>query len=314
MDKIHIRHQIINNCNYRCPICSYEGEEIPEIMGGCGMNKTLLSDENVISLMEEVVNIVGSNNISYAITGGEPTLRKDLLIKMVKRLNDLDIEDIWLNTNGFLLNSEYLDELKDAGLKHVKITISSMDFLKYAKAIGYQGNISWAKKALKKVLYNTDCCIENGLKVDINIPLQERINDSYEDLEPYFNFSKRGVLVKVLVLEPSGWKGFPKRENYIPPIDVHDFLKSMGGKKISDFDFSRGGLYEFDTGNNEKVTIAGIYFCSPADAKNHPYAGRSFLVTSDGQIKKGMWGDEGKTKLKIEHTTVLERQLRSILN
>ena len=65
------------------------------------------------------------------LTGGEPLLRKDLL-PLIQNLNSLGVEQIGMTTNGVTL-SKQLDELVDAGLTHVNLSLDSLHADKFSK-------------------------------------------------------------------------------------------------------------------------------------------------------------------------------------
>jgi cyclic pyranopterin phosphate synthase len=98
------------------------------------------------------------------ITGGEPLLRNGLS-GFIKMINDYKSGlDIALTTNGYLLN-EVAQDLKDAGLKRINV---SLDTLKNDVAHKIAG-----KDVLKKVKEGIDKAREVGLGVKINnVPLK----------------------------------------------------------------------------------------------------------------------------------------------
>jgi pyruvate-formate lyase-activating enzyme len=60
------------------------------------------------------------------ITGGEPTLDKDFLRDLVLNLKmRVGVKHITLSTNGFLLDREFVKDLKDLGLNEVKLDLKA---------------------------------------------------------------------------------------------------------------------------------------------------------------------------------------------
>jgi len=59
------------------------------------------------------------------LTGGEPLVRKDLpeLVRMLRAVDGID--DIALSTNGVLLG-EMADELREAGVNRVNLSLDSL--------------------------------------------------------------------------------------------------------------------------------------------------------------------------------------------
>ena len=100
-----------HGCNYRCPFCHNASLVVSQ-------NSEHISEDEVIGFLEKRKGLLDG----VAITGGEPTLQKDLkdFIKKVKSLGYL----VKLDTNGS--NPEILEELIDEGLlDYVAVDIKS---------------------------------------------------------------------------------------------------------------------------------------------------------------------------------------------
>jgi GTP 3',8-cyclase len=113
----YLRISVIDNCNLRCVYCMpLQGLQFlpkPE----------LLSAEEI----ERVVRAALDAGFSkFRLTGGEPTLRADLL-EIVERLAHLPgVRDLALTTNALLL-PKLARPLKDAGLKRINVHLDSLD-------------------------------------------------------------------------------------------------------------------------------------------------------------------------------------------
>lgn len=76
--------------------------------------------------VDGLINWVEKSNRAYngttlleeaVITGGEPTLNRDFLMDLVLNLKiRIEVKHITLSTNGYLLDREYVMELKEAGI------------------------------------------------------------------------------------------------------------------------------------------------------------------------------------------------------
>lgn len=97
--------QLTKSCNQRCRMCnSYKLD-----------NKNEMKKNEVFKVIEQVCNMYDIKNI--ACTGGEPTLRKDILeiIKYAKLFS----QRVSLTTNGSYIKSEKdLDALIDNGINN----------------------------------------------------------------------------------------------------------------------------------------------------------------------------------------------------
>jgi cyclic pyranopterin phosphate synthase len=86
-------------------------------------NRELLNAEELEKIVRAAVE-VGFNKVR--LTGGEPTLRQDL-VEIVRRFCQIDgVEQVVMTTNGYRL-PHIAEQLVDAGLKRVNIHIDSLD-------------------------------------------------------------------------------------------------------------------------------------------------------------------------------------------
>lgn len=119
----YLRISVTDRCNLKCTYC------IPE---GCEKHlnhEDILSFEEIVEVTKVAVNY-GVNKVR--ITGGEPLVRKDILI-LVKMLSEIKgIKDLSMTTNGILL-SKMAQGLKMAGLQRVNISLDAIDADKYFK-------------------------------------------------------------------------------------------------------------------------------------------------------------------------------------
>jgi radical SAM protein with 4Fe4S-binding SPASM domain len=121
----------------------------------------------------KILNILWSIGIPHIVfTGGEPTLRQDLPELISHAEHNGQISGI--NTNGRrLADRKYLDELVDAGLDHVQITLESHDPIIHDNMVNNHGSwkqtVAGIQNALETPLYvmtNTTMLTTNasGLK------------------------------------------------------------------------------------------------------------------------------------------------------
>ena len=112
----YMRISVTDRCNLRCRYCMPHGIQ-------CISRWDILSLEELEAIAVCAARL-GIRNIK--VTGGEPLVRKDCtqLIRRLKRVPG--IEKVTLTTNGVLLET-YMDELLDAGLDAVNISLDTLD-------------------------------------------------------------------------------------------------------------------------------------------------------------------------------------------
>lgn len=110
------------------------------------------------------------------LTGGEPSLRSDL-IDIIGDLKNIGIETVALTTNGYKL-AEIADDLIDAGLDAINISIDSLDKSNFQRITGHN--------RFDEIIEITKSLKVRGLKaVKVNCVLLKDINhhEIYDFLE-----------------------------------------------------------------------------------------------------------------------------------
>jgi len=111
-----LRISVIDRCNFRCQYCM-PAEGLPWLE-----RADLLTFEEI----ERIVQIMAPMGVDEVrLTGGEPTVRKDLakLVGMLKGVEEL--EEISLTTNGYLLE-RHAEALVKAGVDRFNVSIDSL--------------------------------------------------------------------------------------------------------------------------------------------------------------------------------------------
>ena len=112
---------IENKCNAACFYCVYGL--------GPNINKNIDLDSKTRTL-KDIIEYIRINNLEgLSITGGEPLLKYNYLLKSIKTIKET-FKDIymWLYTNGILLTEEKIILLKKAGLDEIRIDIAAVNY------------------------------------------------------------------------------------------------------------------------------------------------------------------------------------------
>jgi len=112
----YLRISVTDKCNLRCVYCMPE-HGLPWLR-----KADLLSYEEIAAIVR---CMAGMGLRRVRLTGGEPLVRQDLpvLVRMLKSIPGID--DIALSTNAVLL-SDCADELRDAGVNRINISLDSL--------------------------------------------------------------------------------------------------------------------------------------------------------------------------------------------
>ena len=112
----YLRISLTDHCNLRCVYC------MPEDMTFLP-NSELMQDEEVLTLLQLFTSL-GFDKIR--LTGGEPTIRGNIVNLVRKIANTEGVNSLSMTTNGVLLSKLALP-LKGAGLQRVNISLDTLD-------------------------------------------------------------------------------------------------------------------------------------------------------------------------------------------
>jgi cyclic pyranopterin phosphate synthase len=116
----YLRVSLTDKCNLRCVYC------MPEQMV-FRPNEELLDDEELFAVLR-ATSLLGFDK--YRLTGGEPTVRPNL-VGIVHEIAHLPgVREIAMTTNGLRLAS-LAEPLKRAGLQRVNVSLDSLDEVKF---------------------------------------------------------------------------------------------------------------------------------------------------------------------------------------
>lgn len=131
----YLRISLIDRCNFRCHYCMPEGAELDYIL-----RQQLLTDEELLTLIQEVFIPVGFTR--FRLTGGEPLLRPRV-VELVRAIASLpQTQDLSMTTNAFLL-ARMAQDLYDAGLRRINISLDSLDPDTFDSIVGNRGRSRW---------------------------------------------------------------------------------------------------------------------------------------------------------------------------
>lgn len=157
----YLRISVTDRCNLRCTYC----------MPAEGIQ--LIRHEDILSFDEitEVARIAVEMGVrKVRITGGEPLVRKGIvnLVKMIAEIPGVD--DLSMTTNGILL-AQFAEQLKEAGLHRINVSLDTLDPEKYS-LITRGGNVDDVLSGLMKAA-------ETGFSpIKINCVTGEMTDDS----------------------------------------------------------------------------------------------------------------------------------------
>jgi GTP 3',8-cyclase len=131
----YLRISLIDRCNFRCQYCMPEGAELEYLQ-----RQAVLSNAELLLLLQEVLIPVGFTR--FRLTGGEPLLRHDV-VDLVRAIASFpETQDLSMTTNGFRL-AELAQDLHEAGLRRINISLDSLQPETFDRIIGHKGRSRW---------------------------------------------------------------------------------------------------------------------------------------------------------------------------
>lgn len=181
----YLRISLTDNCNLRCIYCMEEKQS--DFL----KSEDKLTNDEIYKIVKESAKL-GIKKIRF--TGGEPLVRKDI-VELMDKVNNIEgISEIYLTTNGILLE-EKIQELAKAGLKGVNISLDSLKEETFNKLTRLG--------ELKKVLSAIDKCLALGIKVKLNTVMIDGINN--DEILDFIKLTiEKPVDVRFIELMPIG--------------------------------------------------------------------------------------------------------------
>lgn len=158
----YLRISLTDRCNLRCVYC------MPVNMT-FRPRAELLQDAELYQLLPIFAKLLGFNK--FRLTGGEPTLRENI-VEVVRFIADLpDAPEVAMTTNGVLLG-QLAAPLAAAGLRRVNISIDTLNPEKF------QQITRWGK--LDDVWRGMRAAADAGLRVKLNAVVVRGFNDQQD--------------------------------------------------------------------------------------------------------------------------------------
>ena len=189
--RVAVRHSVTEASNLY-----YPGQRAESAPLWRGMGRT-----EHVDVAHALVQSVGTGLESYALGGGEPTLNRPALLELVHYLASAAVRSFWLETNATRISGPLLEDLREAGLRQMRIHAPARDARTYARAFGIAERD--AAEHLARVEATVDTAIEVGIYVAVDVPVLRGINDDADTLLGFAPWYDRGLPLTLVQLEHS---------------------------------------------------------------------------------------------------------------
>lgn len=221
----YLRISVTERCNLRCVYCMPE-EGVP-----LSPNKELLTTPEIVMLSSIFVS---QGVTKIRLTGGEPTVRRDILPLMhqIGNLRSQGLKELCLTTNGISLHRK-LDSMVEAGLTGVNLSLDTLD--------PWQFQIMTRRKGFDAVLKSMNRILEMNklgarIKLKVNCVVMRGVND--REILPFVEMTKdNDIEIRFIEYMPFDGNKWNKQKmlSYIEMLDMirqkHPTLQKVQDEK-----------------------------------------------------------------------------------
>ncbi|HTM90769.1 MAG TPA: GTP 3',8-cyclase MoaA [Flavisolibacter sp.] len=182
----YLRLAVTDRCNLRCYYCMpHNGLDwLPK--------KALMSYEEMLRICSLLAKL-GVEKIR--ITGGEPFVRKDLIVFLESLVNIEGIKEVSITTNG-VLTAQYIPQLKKLAIQNINLSLDTLNRNRFFAIT--------RRDELPSVLNTFHKLLENDMNVKLNAVVMEGKNT--EDIIPLVKLTKN-LPISVRFIEEMPFNG-----------------------------------------------------------------------------------------------------------
>lgn len=208
----YLRLSLTEACNYSCTYC------LPDGYRAEGRNRFLTLDE--IGRLLRAFGDLGMSKVR--LTGGEPSLRKDLPEIIAQAAGLPSIHRVALTTNGCRLPT-LVGRWRDAGLTNLNVSLDSLDRERFRNITGHDRH--------DEVASGIDAALTLGFDaVKVNVVLLRGAND--DELPRWLEWIRdRDIAVRFIELMRTGDNGEYFRRHHVRADNLVQHLEATGWQR-----------------------------------------------------------------------------------
>ncbi|KAI1116088.1 molybdenum cofactor biosynthesis protein 1 B [Nemania sp. NC0429] len=269
----YLRISLTERCNLRCVYCMPE-EGVP-----LSPQRELLTTPEIIMLSSLFVS---QGVTKIRLTGGEPTVRRDILplMRQIGALRPRGLRELCLTTNGLALHRK-LESMVEAGLTGVNLSLDTLD--------PWQFQIMTRRKGFDAVMKSMERVMElnkhgAGIKLKVNCVVMRGVND--REIMPFVEMTREKDIevrfIEYMPFDGNKWNE-GKMFSYAEMLDLirekYPQLEKVKGHKN-------------DTSKTYKIPgfVGSLGFIT---SMTHNFCGtcNRLRITSDGNLKVCLFGN-----------------------
>ncbi|KAJ5743149.1 hypothetical protein N7533_010251 [Penicillium manginii] len=269
----YLRISVTERCNLRCLYC------MPEEGIELSPQPRLLTSPEILYLSSLFVS---QGVTKIRLTGGEPTVRKDIvpLMQDIGKLRRDGLRELCLTTNGISLHRK-LDPMVEAGLTGVNLSLDTLDPFQYQIMTRRKG-FDAVMKSINRILEMNK--VGAGIKLKINCVVMRGMND--REIIPFVELG-REMPVEVRFIEYMPFDGNKWNQGKMLPYQemlavIREKYPSL--EKVTDHKNDTSKTYKVPgfQGQMGFITSMTHNFCGTCNR---------LRITSDGNLKVCLFGN-----------------------
>jgi GTP 3',8-cyclase len=285
-DLHYLRLSVTDRCNFKCVYC---------LPNGCpkGSGEEPLSAEEIDHLVK---GFAALGFWKVRLTGGEPTLRPDI-VDIVRNISRTPgIRRVGLTTNGYRLHS-IARELRDAGLTSLNVSVDSLDPARFHEITGTD--------RLDRVVAGVEAAIAAGMEsVKVNAVLLRGMDG--RELHRFLSWTEKApVTVRFIELMQTTDNVVLFDRARLPASEVREELERLGWMRLAR-DAGDGPAVNYAHRDHAgRAGLISAYADGFCDTCNR------LRVSSVGDLKLCLFGDRQVSLRPLlregQHEALLER-------
>ncbi|ORY09821.1 hypothetical protein BCR34DRAFT_486685 [Clohesyomyces aquaticus] len=270
----YLRISITERCNLRCLYCMPEGTGSPTLAPA-----HLLTTPEIFYLSSLFVS---QGVTKIRLTGGEPTVRRDIvpLMQSIGSLRPKGLRELALTTNGITLHRK-LDSMVEAGLTGVNMSLDTLDPFQF-QIMTRRNGFDAVMKSINRILEMKK--LGANLKLKINCVVMRGLNE--RDIVPFVELGReKDIEVRFIEYMPFGGNKWSENKmiSFQEMLDIikakYPTLRRVAGHKN---DTSKTFEVPGFVGKVGFITSMTNDFCGTCNR---------LRITSDGNLKVCLHGN-----------------------
>ncbi|TPX48793.1 hypothetical protein SeLEV6574_g01833 [Synchytrium endobioticum] len=287
----YLRISLTERCNLRCTYCM-PAEGVP-----LTPKPQLLSAFEILKLARLFVQ---EGVTKIRLTGGEPTVRADLLniVAGLNELRPLGLQTIAMTTNGIALKRKLPDLVKN-GLNSLNVSLDTLD--------KFQFELMTRRRGWDHVIESIEAAIRlNVPSLKLNAVVMKKVNDM--EVLPFVEMTKEWpVYVRFIEYMPFGGNKWNK-DKFVPYRDMLQTIRARYPElyKLSDEpnDTSKAYAIRGFKGRFGFITSMSDHFCDTCNR---------LRITADGNMKVCLFGNAEVNLRDIIREGASDEQLLEVI-